>query len=469
MKHKIVFVSLNYNMHVSYHHGIGILSAVAKKHGAESTVYHVHSDLGNPPDEKKCAVDISGVSPSIVCISSSSLEWGFAKLLAKEIRRGSHAIIVAGGPHTTFCGGIEDGFELFDYIVVGEGERVIESFAHGNPPAAKKVIGPMVQDLDSLPFSDRESFSMQKIIDNRHGIVDFITQRGCPYNCSYCSNHALRELYGGKYLRRRSIANVIHEIKEVVSRYRCKIVFFHDDTFTIKKDWEWVREFSPAYKKEIGIPFVVNSRVDSLPDDIIAVLAEAGCIEIKLGIESGDEKLRKEVLRRKIDNDLIKERFRAVHQSGIRTYAYMMHGVPGASDETYRKSVELIAEIMPNVVRSSVFFPLPNTALGDPYYHADGIMSASMIGDRPSSLINHNDEVLLEFYRFGWEINVMRGLKEYLQLINKYSTLKRINVEAIKKDDSELSKRMRRAGKVHYCFGSECSMIKLHDGEKSPF
>lgn len=462
-KRKIVFVPLSHNMHLSYHHSIGILAAVAKQCGAEYAIYQIHDELGHPPIAEKCAREISCFHADFICISASSLEWKFAEMLAAELRKFSGSKIIVGGPHPTFCSNSNDGFELFDHVVVGEGENFIKKLAYGGLFDTKIIHGEMIDDLNTLPFSDRESFEMEKIIASRHGIVDFITQRGCPYNCSYCSNHALRKIYGAKYLRRRNTENVIKEIKEVINRYQCKMIFFHDDIFTLKEDW--VKEFCDRYVKEIGMPWMINSHINHMGDKIVASLARAGCIEIKFGIESGDEVIRSRILNKRLSDDKIKDRFEAVRKVGMRTFAFMMHGVPGETEDSYKKSVQLMGEIMPNVIRSTIFFPLPNTVLGDPFFKIDGKLDASMLGDTPANPFGHNTEALLRFYMFGWKINLLLGLKEYGNLLQKHS--KKTDAEELKRVDAIISRNLSLQGKTHYRFGNECSMLKLEDGKKS--
>lgn len=462
---KIVFVWPNYNMHISYGHGIGILSAVSKQYEAEVFVYHIHSELGNPPIVEKCAKEILAFNPTIIGMTSSTFEWDFVKLLSQELRKKTRARIILGGPHATFCKSNND-FDLFDFVVVGEGEKVIADLLSGRNQTSKIVTGQMIEDIDSLPFTDRESFQMQKIIDARGGLIDFITQRGCPYNCNYCSNFALRDLYGNKFLRQRTVDNVIGEIKKVKAVYNFSKIFFHDDIFTLRRNW--VMEFCERYKKEIDLPLLINSHVNCLSDDILVALAQSGCVEIKMGIESGDEEIRKKVLNRNVSNEIIISRFRAIRERGIRSYAYMMQGVPDSKEDTYGKNVLLMKDILPDVIRSTVFFPLPNTVLGNnQQYRLNGEITASTLGDSPTSIFG--EKSLLEFYFFGWNINFRLGIPEYKDLILEYSFSKNLNINEIKSADKEISAKMTRLGKIHYSFASECSMLKLINGSKSLF
>lgn len=461
MATSICFVALIYNMHLSYHHGIGILAAVAKEAGARVNVYQIHTELERPPVAKKCADEISSFHPDVVCISSSTLEWSFARELADELKKVSRAKIIIGGSHPTFCANLGNDLRFFDYVVVGEGEKIVENLACGRWYDSKVIRGEMVENLDTLPFSDRESFDMQKIIDARDGIIDFITQRGCPYNCSYCSNHVLRRMYGTKFLRRRSVENVLDEMKKALGTYKCHKIFFHDDIFTL--DEKWTKEFCLRYAREIGLPWMINSHVGHVSNSIIQSLASAGCTEIKLGVESGDEEIRNKILNKRVSNSQIKERFKAVREAGMRSYAFMMHGTPGETETSYRKSVQLMADIQPDVVRSTVFHPLPGTCLGDPYFRKSKANFVSMLGDNPSNPLNRSGKVLFRYYTFGWQINLEMGLKGYKKLAKKYRQKTSFNPEEIKEDDVKISTDYKELSRYH--FGAECSMLKLEKGK----
>lgn len=77
---------------------------------------------------------------------------------------------------------------------------------------------PVIYDLDSLPFPDHDLYDYPWIVKSNSDRVDFLFSRGWPYNCTYCSNHALRNLQSGNYICIRSVDNLIPEIKQVVSK-----------------------------------------------------------------------------------------------------------------------------------------------------------------------------------------------------------------------------------------------------------
>ena len=109
-----------------------------------------------------------------------------------------------------------------------------------------------MEDLDSLPFPDRALVYERDPIAARSKIKHFLTGRGCPYNCTYCFNHALSEIYRGKgqRFRQRSVDNVIEEVRWVRDHYPLEFVVFVDDTFVLSH--EWLAEFAEKYPRQIG-------------------------------------------------------------------------------------------------------------------------------------------------------------------------------------------------------------------------
>jgi uncharacterized radical SAM superfamily protein len=132
-----------------------------------------------------------------------------------------------------------------------------------------------------------------------------MTSRGCPFNCTFCCNSILREIYKGKgsYIRRRSIENVISELLTAKKKYNIAEVTFQDDIFV--DDPKWLYPFLEEYKKKIGLPFAcfLHSRFVSEP--VIKSLKDAGLYTADLGIQSGSEKIRREVYHRRQSNEEI--------------------------------------------------------------------------------------------------------------------------------------------------------------------
>ena len=236
-------------------------------------------------------------------------------------------------------------------------------YVHKNP------IGTPIQDLDALPLPDRELFDFDAIlesIDSRVGsrIADVLATRGCPFNCGYCCNHALRGLYpqGTSYVRHRSVNNVLEEIRHLVARYRVEGLIFEDDSFTLNK--KWIMELLERYGREFRLPFDCNTHPTTLLDkDIVFALKEAGCQHISIGIETGNQWLRKEVLKRPVSNDQIKQAFHLVREAGIKTTSFNIVGLPYETKEMVEETIELNRLVNADAITVSIFYPYPGTHL----------------------------------------------------------------------------------------------------------
>ena len=149
-----------------------------------------------------------------------------------------------------------------------------------------------VREPDSLPFPDRDIYYDKYPALKNAGTKPVWVVRGCPYECSYCFNHRLKEMTvgKGKYLRYGSVERTIEEIKFVKEKYGMKWASLMGDT--VNADKKWFLRLLESYKKEIDVPFLVNVRVENLDEESVRKMSEAGCDRVVFAIESGDEKLR---------------------------------------------------------------------------------------------------------------------------------------------------------------------------------
>ena len=222
---------------------------------------------------------------------------------------------------------------------------------------------PFIENLDSLPFPDRELFNYQQSIDSDFSTALFMFSRGCPYDCTFCSNHALRQKQPGRYVRFRSVESALEEIRQVTSRYRMQTLYFNDDCFTAQKSF--LEEFCARYPREFKFPFDINARPETLNDDICRRLKEAGCRRISIGIENGSEQFRREVLGRRQSNERIIEAFASCKRAGLKTKSFNIVGFPYETPAIFQETVNLNRRIQPDSVIIGVFEPYPGTKLAD--------------------------------------------------------------------------------------------------------
>lgn len=329
---------------------------------------------------KSCLGKVNRERPDIIAITMFSGMKDFVAGLAREIKKEFDVPIIAGGPHPTVASEEAISIPHIDMICVGEGEDVIcELLARleekqnlegvkglwfkKDGAIVKNEVGSLKENLDEYPFPDRELFDFQRYLKARDGVMDVIAGRGCPYSCTYCINPYLQGLYKGKgsFIRKRSVENVVSEIAQILKQYQIKGVAFHDDIFTISK--AWLREFADVYRKDIGLPFTCSARPESVDEETVALLKKANCISISIGIESGNERIRREVLHRPLTDQAIINAFDLAREAGISTYSYNMIGVPYETREDIEKSIELNRKVRPSSLQVTVFQPYPGTEL----------------------------------------------------------------------------------------------------------
>ncbi|MCD6246256.1 B12-binding domain-containing radical SAM protein [candidate division WOR-3 bacterium] len=315
----------------------------------------------------------------LALISSFSGMIDIAEELAIHIKRISeNTYVVLGGVHATVAPYDAIKLKGVDAVVVGEGEtairEIIRNFERkdfGNVPGMLVEKGnsfpaPTFANLNTLPFPDRSIFDQKGILSKYGKIVgaEFMLGRGCPYSCTYCINAHLNKLYDRKHIRLKSPEYAIEEIKNFIAEYgKPALIGFHDDIFPFES--EWLEKFSHIYKREIDIPFWANTRVGIVNKKLLRIYKETGCIRLHIGVETANERLRKQVLHRDMTNDQIIDTFKLIKDYGIKTLAFNMFGIPYETEDTIIETINLLRKIKPFRTIISLFTPFPGTELYD--------------------------------------------------------------------------------------------------------
>jgi len=357
---------------------------------------------------------IDALKPDIVAYSSSTGESKHYIAMNRRIKEKYPSIFtIMGGPHPTFYPEMIHETTL-DAICIGEGEEAIVDLlsalaagrsVRGIPNIFTKEdsswdVRRLVEDLDSLPIPDYALFYDNTTMGN-YPLKSFMTSRGCPYPCTYCFNAAWRKIYHGKgkVVRKQSVDRVIEEIRKVRERWPLTTVKFYDDIFCYKAD-SWLEEFAIKYKKEIGLPFFALTRCDLVTEDMIKLLKYAGCRTLSMSIEAGNEKIRREVLKRDMTNEQIINAHRLCDKYGIYTFTNCIIGLPGTTLKEDIESLDLCLECKVDWAEFLIFHPYPRTELGDrvinqgmyspDYYH----MHTSYLYESPLSSFSTKDKMI---------------------------------------------------------------------------
>lgn len=375
---KVLFIYPNINTQIGFNYGISYISGFLKKHGIETHLLNVNEKLGYPFDLERMKKDILAINPDMIGFSVLTNQYKYALDIARSIKGYLNVPVIFGGIHPTMDPAGTLSERCVDYICVGEGEEAfLELLRKGDPRGVRNigykeqgrsVIEPLrpYTDITRLPFKDYEIFDFQRMIDAKDGWVGLTASRGCPFRCTYCLNHRIMGLYKDhghlpkQYLRRHTVDEMMYEIGYLVSRYKgIRMFIFDDDIFTFDK--KWLREFAARYKTITDIGFVCNAHARVFDEETAMSLKDAGCRIVKFGLESGSDRIRREVLHRYMSNKDISHAFEVAHKAGLHTSAFVMIGLPYETKVDIMNTVKLLAMIRPGRFRWSLFFPFVGT------------------------------------------------------------------------------------------------------------
>jgi len=355
--------------------GVEQLSAVLKHAGHECDLFIESGERHFP----ECALE-SGAE--LFAFSCTTGQDGWVLKTAELLKGSSSTPIIVGGPHATFYPEIL-GNDSIDYICVGEGEHalieLVDEIGNGRQAEGqvrniwsknssghvrRTDVRALTEDLDSVPFPDFDVYGKYKyIVSYSRDMYPVITSRGCPHNCSYCFNNVYRELYRnkGKYVRRRSPEGVIGELVHAKEKYGVGKINFLDDSFFVFPSW--VREFSRLYRAKIALPFLINVEATAVTEELVGQVKEMGCICIRMGVESGNDDLRRIVLNKKVSSEQIREAAGLIKAAGIKLATYNILGLPGETVENAMETYTLNREIGTDFTWCSLLQPYPGTAI----------------------------------------------------------------------------------------------------------
>lgn len=302
---------------------------------------------------KKEGPDIIGISFGTQIRFSA---FDLARLIKKEF---SSVPLVAGGPHPTLTAqDILENIPEIDVIVRGEGEisflNLVKtigkkgdlegvkgiSFRDKKGKIIHNAFEEPIHDLDSLPLPARDLLPIEKYdkttILSKKRSLNIMTSRGCPYWCSYCSTS---EQWGHK-IRHRSPKNVVDEIELVLKNYPfIKGIRFFDDVFTMDKARviEICREI---LKRKLDFVWECEARANTIDEELVREMRRARCEFIDLGIESGSDRILKNI-KKNITVEQAITSAKIIKKAGIGLKAFFMHGLPGETYEDIKKTVFL--------------------------------------------------------------------------------------------------------------------------------
>lgn len=382
---------------VNYYFPIGLayIAAVLRQHKHEVAIFDVDAlkkgasldfsqeylkleeyrksiNQNDHPVWKSIADTLEAFAPDLVGITAITTKFGSVLKTAEIVKKTKpDCTIIVGGPHPTLLPDQTLKSKNIDIVVIGEGERTIlnlvNALSHREPIENIKGIafrknqkiyfGPpqhFINDLNQIPFPARDLL-LNKGNYTSEDMGVMMTSRGCPYNCSYCCHMWHKEV------RNRSLDNIIAEIREVKQSYRTEQFEFKDDTFTLNKK----RTYELCEKiisEKIRLNWGCSTRADLLDDSLIKMMKKAGCNVIKIGIETGSEKILKDT-KKGVTFEQMKQVAEMLNKNKVFWSGYFMVGLPQEDENDISKTLEFMRELNPYYAGLGIYNPFPGTEL----------------------------------------------------------------------------------------------------------
>jgi len=365
----IVLVNLNGPTHMTSNYLHALLDQ--EKIKVKTIHFREYNPRSTPPTKIELELltkTIKALNPKIIGISVNSMNYFDAKDISESVKNELQLPIIWGGPHPLI--NPEVCLETADFICNGEADIFLPLFLknflakkdfiktpniwikEGNN-IIKNNLGPLVDNLDTLPLPDYSDRNKYYLIDKkvtttylspvRKYVYEMLTSRGCPFRCSYCMNSILFQLFKNKYLRKRSVESVIGElIKAKQEHPKLKSIYFWDDVFVMEP--EWLKKFAKEYKAKINVPFFCYCHPLFVKEETIQILKWMGVKMIFIGIESGSPRIRKEIYDRYESDEKIIEATKIIKKYGLKVH-YDIITSKFDTNQDFEKSLSLLLKL----------------------------------------------------------------------------------------------------------------------------
>lgn len=326
--------------------------------------------------EDQVVEDIISSKPDLIGFSLLTDIYPWFRRIASEIKERTNIPIVVGGIHATSVPDIVIQENFVDFLIVGEGEYPLlelvsrlegdHNFAmvpslwykeHGT--VKKTAVLPKITDLDNIPVPDKDLFYDKTPMFQKNYFIE--AARGCVFKCTFCHHSVSKDVPQTKRsYRMRSVKSVIDELRKAKQKYQIHSVYFTDELFAL--DMDWMREFVPAYREHVGLPYSCSVYPSMMDEERIILLKDSFCFGVEMGVQTINTDLKKQ-LNRFETNDRVEKIIRLLKKHGIRVYTQNIMALPGEREEHLKEMLEFYTRVKPTV---SFFFWLryyPRTAV----------------------------------------------------------------------------------------------------------
>ena len=339
------------------------LASVAEKEGFEAKIcdYSQGGDL---------VEDLKEFKPDylVVNVATPTLEHDLDALkIAKDILP-NVVTIAKGAIFLTKSEDILKNHEALDIVIFGEAEDTLKEILQG----VEKPLGiyyredgqikfsgvrPFIDNLDEIPFPARHLVdnTIYRRPDNNKVQAVVKVARGCPFHCFFC----LATPVSGAKVRRRSVENIVEELKECVEKYNITNFVFWSDIFNLDKNWTMAL-CQAIIDSGLKITWSANTRADTADDEMAKMMYKSGCRLVSIGVESASQYML-EKMGKKITLDDVRRTVKTFKDAKIRIYNYFVIGLPWESEETVEETIRFAIELDSDFISFYTATPLPGS------------------------------------------------------------------------------------------------------------
>lgn len=299
----------------------------------------------------------------VLAISSFTSNIRGAVQLAQAIKKklGSKITVMIGGPHVSADPDFIKRYPFFDIGVVREADLVFPKLLDNILNKKKKIkglfVGEVPQDLDDIPFPARNLVGWGQYRNFRTNNI--MAARGCPFRCNFCSIPAIE-----RKTRYRSVENVIKEMAEAIKYTNSRLFTFIDDTLTVNRDYT-VKLCHAIIDSGLKPQWEGHTRANLVDDDLLKLMSKAGCYELSFGVESGNEKIRNEVIKKRVTDKEIYNAVKLCYKNNILPDFYLMLGFPQEGKKEIEDTINFGLKLNPppNTIGIHLTIPLPGSLI----------------------------------------------------------------------------------------------------------
>lgn len=327
--------------------------------------------------------------PDAIGVSIVSLYFDYAKKIAKNIKGYHNVPIIAGGFQATMAPEETIAVHEFDAICIGDGEYTVEEYL----TAIER--GGNLKDVKSLWYKEKGNIRKNELRDDVSNLDDLpvpnydllddidkylyfmrrlyvLGSRGCPYRCTFCAESVLNKTNADKRYRLKDPRKYVREILYLYGKYGkrgMKLAHIYDAVFTFDNKWlrEWIDEYFKTGLSRI-LPYSVFLKADkhNATKEKIKLLAESNCLQVRIGIESGNNETREKIIKKKSGGDnIIKDAIAECNKNGLIVKTYSIFGIPGDTKNTIQATFNFCKTPHIHIPLFFAYTPIPGTPLAE--------------------------------------------------------------------------------------------------------